>query len=113
MRSPGFRPALEAGPPGSTMLTLQPGSPLVTVAPKYTFGKRISCFSVSDFTNWVQLAENSVIGTWKLSAGELLIALWMAITRPYMSKSGPPESPGLIVQSVCKMPGASIADVLA
>ena len=34
------------------------------------------------------------------------MALWMPMTRPCMSNSGPPESPGLIVQSVCSAPAS-------
>jgi len=30
--------------------------------------------------------------------------VWMPMTRPCMSNNGPPESPGLIVQSVCSAP---------
>ena len=113
MMSPARSPALPAGPPSNTCLILMPermsdllGRPVMM---PMTGASGLSSSElpprrpqVSPFSSFFQSCKTPVMPAWLLDERESPIDEWIPTTLPFKSKSGPPLSPPMRVQSVLK-----------
>jgi hypothetical protein len=98
--SPVSSPAVASGPPAITWVSLAPGGEVESPSFEPTYACRAECPAASCAAIVPTVSEGIAKPTPLLLPDRLELCVLIPITRPLVSRSGPPELPGLIAASV-------------